>query len=70
VKSGGLANTGMVSGIDDLNASPVADAGIAYSGLITPQPFAEVWNGELLGLQTFATVAATRLPSGSKYLYV
>jgi hypothetical protein len=33
VKSGGLANTGMVSGDDDLNASPVGDAEVAYFGL-------------------------------------
>jgi hypothetical protein len=45
------------------------DAGIAYFGPITPEPFAEVWNRELSRQQTFATFAAARLPSCSKYLY-
>jgi hypothetical protein len=70
VKSGRVANTAVVSGIDDLNASPVGDAEIACFGLITPEPFAEVWNGEPLPLQIFATIAAARLPNCSKYLDV
>jgi hypothetical protein len=45
-------------------------AGSAYVGLITPEPFAEVSNKDLLRQRTFATIAAARLPSCSEYLFV